>query len=142
MENEISETEVLSALKSTKNGSSPGLDGLPIGIYNFFGNDIKTPFISSLNFSYECGNLSPTQNQGIMCLLNKSETDREHISYWRPLSLTNTDYRLIAKIFARRINNVIDTLIDSNQYAFIKGRTISTMLREIDDIFFLSRKVS
>ena len=63
------------------------------------------------------------------------------ISNWRSLSLTNADYKLVAKIFARRINLEIDTLVDTNQYAFIKGRTISTMLREIDDIFERERNI-
>ena len=141
LENDVIESEVLSALKSMKNGKSPGLDGLPIEVYKVLWNDIKLPFMKSLKFSYACGYLSLTQKQGIMCLLHKNDTDREVISNWRPLSLTNADYKLIAKIFARRINLVIDTLIDANQYAFVKGRTISTMLREIDDIFERERNI-
>ena len=141
LENDVTEAEVLSSLKSMKNGSSPGLDGLPIEVYKVLWNDIKIPFMNSLKYSYTCGNLSSTQKQGIMCLLHKNDTDRELISNWRPLSLTNTDYKLIAKIFARRINLVINTLIDTNQFAFIKGRTISTMLREIDDIFERERHI-
>ena len=37
----ISEKEVLYALKKSKNGSSPGLDGLPGEVYKFFWNDLK-----------------------------------------------------------------------------------------------------
>ena len=142
LENDVTESEVLSSLKSMKNGSSPSLDGLPIEVYKVLWNDIKIPFMKSLKYSYTNGSLSSTQKQGIMCLLHKTDTDREFISNWRPLSLTNTDYKLIAKIFARRINLVIDKLIDTNQYAFIKGRTISTMLRELDDIFERERVIS
>ena len=37
------EDEVFQALKNTKNGSAPSLDGLPSEIYNFFGWILKSP---------------------------------------------------------------------------------------------------
>ena len=48
--------------------------------------------------------------------------------------MLNADYKLIAKLFARRLCNVTDKLINPNQFAFIKGRNISTMLRELYDL--------
>lgn len=46
----------------------------------------------------------------------------------------NTDYKILAKTLARRLNRVIDKLISHDQCGFIKGRNISTLLRTTDDM--------
>lgn len=49
--------------------------------------------------------------------------------------MTNTDYKIIAFIFARRLQKVIDEYISNEQTAYIKGRFIGTNARLILDIF-------
>ena len=71
----------------------------------------------------------------MICLLHKGKgCNREHISSWRPITLTNFDYKLLAKVLAIRLVPYISSCIDSDQHAFIKGRLVANMLREIDDI--------
>ena len=131
----LSETEILAALKIMKGGSSPGLDGLPIEVYKVFWHDIKLPLINCFKKSFQNGYLSPSQSQALLCLLHKGgENPRESISSWRPISLLNADYKLVAKVLCLRLNAVINKLIESSQFAFIKGRNISNMLRELYDI--------
>ena len=131
----LSESEILAALKSTKGGSAPGLDGLPVEVYKVFWHDIKYPLTNCFIKSFQNGYLSPSQSQALLCLLHKGgENPRESISSWRPISLLNADYKLIAKVLCMRLNAVINKLIDSSQFAFIKGRNISNMLRELYDI--------
>ena len=123
------------ALKNSKNGSAPGLDGLPAEVYKFFWNDIKGPLLECFNFSYDNGELCTTQKQGVMCLVFKGkDLNREYISNWRPISLTNFDYKLIAKVLSMKLNSCLSKCIGPDQYAFMKGRRISDMLRQIDDI--------
>ena len=131
----LSEEELLEALKLMKNDSSPGLDGLPIEVYKFFWSDLKDILISCYNFCFDSGSLSPSQSEALICLLHKGKgADREEVTSWRPIALLNSDYKLIAKVFALRLQKVIDEIIDSNQNAFIKGRGISSMLRELYDL--------
>ena len=86
------------------------------------------------------GTLCNSQRQGMICLLYKGKgSDREVLSNWRPISLTNFDYKLIAKVLARRLACVLDNCINKDQHAFIKGRNVSSMVREIDDIIELSK---
>ena len=54
---------------------------------------------------------------------------------YRPLSLTNTDYKIIAFIFARRLQDIINKIINPNQSAYIRGRYIGANARLILDIF-------
>ena len=81
-----------------------------------------------------------SQTQGVICLLHKGKgSSRDEISNWRPISLTNFDYKLLAKVLARRLTPILETIIDNDQHAFIKGRNIANMLREIDDIIEMGK---
>ncbi len=138
---EISENELLRALKTLKNGSSPGIDGIPGEVYKFFWLDIKDLLLNCYIFSLREGVLCTSQRQGLICLLHKGKgLDREILSNWRPISLTNSDYKLIAKVLALRLAYVLDECVSQDQHAFIKGRNISNMIREIDDIIEFGKK--
>ena len=142
LDSPITQSELLLAIKNSKRGSAPGLDGLPNEIYAYFWHDIKEPLIECINFSFQTGELSSTQKEGLISLIYKGKgLNREVISNWRPISLTNSDYKLIAKILAHRLNTCLHKCIGPHQHAFIKGRYISHMLREIDDIIELGKSM-
>ena len=52
----------------------------------------------------------------------------------RSIALTNTDYKIIAFIFARRLQDIINKIINPNQSAYIRGRYIGANARLILDI--------
>ena len=132
---ELSETELFLALKSLNNNSAPGLDGLPCEVYKMFWLDLKQPLLDAFNHSFQIGNLSQSQCSGVICLHHKGKgLPREKIGSWRPISLTNTDYKIIAKVLARRMNSCLHKCVKPDQYAFVKGRQISDLLRELDDM--------
>ena len=60
--------------------------------------------------------------------------ERENIYNWRPLTLLNTDYKIIAKMLAERLNSLLPNLIHSDQKDFVKGRNISEANRILQDI--------
>ena len=132
---ELTMDDILDALKHSKNDSAPGLDGLPIEVYKFFWNDIKFFLFDCFKYSFQTGSLSPSQCDALICLLHKNpDLKRDDLANWRPIALLNADYKILAKVLARRLQSVIDGLIDQGQSAFIKGRGASTMLRELYDI--------
>ena len=140
LECEITEAELHRSVASMKNGSSPGMDGIPAEVYKVLWIDVKEALLNSINFSFEVESLSQSQTHGIIKLLHKGKgVDRLLISGWRPISLLNADYKIIAKLIARRLNTVLHKLIDPNQYAFIKGRNAGDMIRELDDIIELEK---
>ncbi len=53
------------------------------------------------------------------------------MSNFRPLSILNNDYKIFAKILARRAENVISSLIHVDQVGFIKGRLASNNMRRL-----------
>ena len=130
----ITETEISIAINKMKNGSAPGSDGLTAEFYKFFWTKIKPLLMTSYIYSFQNGQLSPTQQKGIITLIHKGKhLPRENLANWRPITLLNTDYKILAKTLALRLSTVITKLISEDQCGFIKGRNISTILRVIDD---------
>jgi hypothetical protein len=71
-----------------------------------------------------------SQRLAIISLIYK-KGEKSLLKNYRPISLTNTDYKIIAFLFARRLQKVID----DEQTAYIKGRYIGSNARLILDIF-------
>ena len=127
----ITKAELLENLKSMSHNKSPGLDGLPVEFYIVFFNDISDLLVSSLNFSFEHGMLSPSQRNGIITLLPKKDRDPNFVKNYRPISLLTADYKLIAKTMANRLKQVLSDLIHEDQNGFLKGRYIGCNIRTI-----------
>ena len=75
-----------------------------------------------------------SQRTAVISLLHK-KGDETSLKNYRPISLTNTDYKIIAFIFAKRLQNILTGIINENQSAYIKGRYIGENARLILDIF-------
>lgn len=131
---QITEEEIFKAIEDTDNDKSPGTDGLPIEFYKTFWHDIKKYFIASMELSYNIGELGISQRQGIISLLPKKEKDPTLLKNWRPLSLLNQDYKIIAKVIATRIKNVLPKLIHHDQTGFLSGRYIGENINRILNI--------
>ena len=131
--------EMKVALKSLNRDSSPGCDGLTPLFYLSFWNIIKYPFFESLNESINNNFLSLSQRRSIITLLPKGSGDEnKHIKMYRPISLTNTDYKLISKVLAKRLQTVLKKLININQVGYVVGRSINDHIRLVDDILNFS----
>ena len=92
---EISEQEVVLALKSFSNNKSAGNDGLTKEFYGTFWEELKQPFMNSLNQAKVSKKLVTSQRQAVIKLLEKKDKDKRLISIWRPISLLNVDYKII-----------------------------------------------
>ena len=47
--------------------------------------------------------------------------ERENIANYRPISLINTDYKILAFIMSKRMQKVLCSVIDDDQTGYIKG---------------------
>ena len=78
--------------------------------------------------------MSTTQKRAVITLIHKGkQLPRDDLNNWRPISLTNSDYKLLAKSLAIRLSSVISSIVNEDQVGFLKGRNISTVIRLIDD---------
>ena len=79
------------------------------------------------------GELSNSQKRGILSLLYK-KNDKSKLANWRPISLLNTDYKILAHVLANRLKKVINKLIHTDQTGYLKGRSIGQNIRLIQDV--------
>ena len=117
-----------------KNGKSPGSDGFTAEFYKFFWIDIKYLVLDSLNYAFHNGELSIDQKRGIITLIPKKDKERILIKNWRPISLLNTDYKLLTKCLSFRLQSVPPNIIDNDQTGFLKDRYIGENIRTIADL--------
>ena len=130
----ITETELDKGVKSLKKNKSPGCDGIPGEFYQKYWKLLKPNFIKVIREIEETEELCISQYRGIICLLFK-QGDRDDLANWRPITLLNNDYKLIAIIYASRLKNVLPMIINEDQKAYIEGRQITEYVRLTQDIF-------
>ena len=131
---EVSEKEVLDVIKTFANNKSPGNDGLTKELYEMFWDDLKQLFMNSIKETKIRKKLITSQRQAVIKLIKKKDKDKRFIKNWRPISLLNVDYKIISKVFALRVKNVLSDLISSQQTAYVPFRCISESGRLISDV--------
>ena len=125
--------ECKEAVLNMKSNKSPGLDGIPPEFYKCFWSSLDRYFYDALKEIFINKEMSFSQRLSVITLIHKKDSN-SLLKNYRPLSLTNTDYKIIAFVFARRLQSIIDKLIGHEQSAYIKGRFIGENARLILDI--------
>lgn len=126
--------EVAGAIKHLKCNKSPGNDGITAEFYQLF-SDILSPFLLEVFIeSIKNHKLPPSMTQGVISLIPKQNKDLLFIDNWRPISLLNNDYKILAHILSKRIKYLLDSIIDEAQSGFISNRHISNNIRLVLDI--------
>ena len=84
--------------------------------------------------------MSNSQRQAVITLIEKKGKDRTLIENWRPISLVNADAKIISKVIANRIKDILPSIIHHNQTGYVKERYIGETVRSIFDIMDLTDK--
>ena len=90
--------------------------------------------MESFNESFIKGEMSPSQRQAVITLIEKKDQDRCDLKNWRPIFLLNVDAKIASKVIAERLKCVLPNLIRENQSGYIPGRNICENIRSILDI--------
>ena len=121
-------------IKLPKDKKSPGLDGLGIEVYRKFWDKLKYIYYNMIIESWDIGILPFSTRTSVLSTLYKSDT-RKKLSNYRPLSLTNCDYKILTFLFANRLSTVLGDIINFDQVAYIKNRYIGCSIRNIIDLY-------
>ena len=73
--------ECFETLKKFPNDKTPGNDGLTAEFYKTFWNLLGQQLTDSLNYSFEHGELSSSQKQATIKLIDKKDRDRRYINF-------------------------------------------------------------
>ena len=129
----VTEEELTNAVKAMENNKSPGFDGLTTNFYKHFWPLLGAELTRVYNYSFNNGLLTVSQRRGIITLLFK-KGDRTQLKNWRPVTLLNTDYKILTRALANRLQQVLPLIVSSDQTASIKGRTIHDNTRLLNDV--------
>ena len=116
--------EVWKALESIGDLKAPGADGMPSIFYKKFGSlvgdRVKQEVLAVLNG----GPMPRRWNDTIIVLIPKTSSP-QMLKDLQPISLCNVLYKLISKVLANRLKNILPDIISPSQSAFVPGRLIT-----------------
>ena len=110
-EGRITIEECVKALNTFENGKTPGNNGIPTEFYKTFWSCIGELIT---DYSFDSGEMSNSQKQAIITLIDKKDKDRTYLENWRPISLVNADSKLASKVISNRIKNALPRIIHYN----------------------------
>ena len=137
---DITIDELKASMLSMSDDKSPGNDGISKEFYNFFWDEMSSLLYDSFLSAKAKMELSPSQRQAIIKLLEKSDKDRRFIKNWRPISLLNIDVKIFNKALANRLKKVLSSIVGANQTAYVEGRFIGEATRLISDILDVTKE--
>lgn len=80
--------------------------------------------------------------QGTICLIPKPEKDPLFIENWRPITLLNVDYKILASVLAKRLKRGLPEVISETQTSFMSNSHISSNIRLIFDLLDYSEFIN
>lgn len=132
-EGPVTQDELTAALNKMHLSKSPGPDGLPVEFYKTFWAELVTELVEVLNANYLNGTMSISQRESLLRLLFKKGR-RDLLPNWRPISLLNTDYKILSTLLANRIRPTLPDVIHEDQTCGIPGRTIFDSVQRLRDM--------
>ena len=128
--------EVFAAAKSLGKDVCPGKDGIGIGFYLHYWDFIGSLITRAVNLIFSTGNMPEEWTEGIIYMIPKSDAQCDEVSKWRPITLLNVVYKIVAKTIAVRLRPVLPSIIHGTQCGFLQDRSI------FDNIFLFWEMVA
>ncbi|CAJ0966526.1 unnamed protein product [Ranitomeya imitator] len=133
MDKPLTVGELLAAAKSFRTGRTPGSDGLPAELYVTLGDLICRDLLELYEEMVVEGRMPPSLREGMVMILYKRKGERCDLKNWRPITLLNVDYKILAKTMATRLKTVIGRIIHPDQTCGVPGRRIADSLALVRD---------
>jgi hypothetical protein len=121
---EYTSEEVTEALQSIGDLKAPGPDGMHSIFYKKFWEVVGEKVTSEVLGVLNGGPMPEDWNDTCVVLIPKINCP-EDMKDFRPISLCNVVYKLISKIIANRLKQILPEIISPNQSAFVPGRLIT-----------------
>lgn len=147
----MTEERIREALLGSKSGSGAGLDGWQYDLYQHWDKEWRKTIgtnkeastfniVRTLCVLYNDIELyglieGSTFADGWLCPLYK-KADRTEMANYRPITLLNTDYKIMTKAMAVMLAERAPQLIHSDQAGFVKGRSIIDQIKLAKSIIY------
>ncbi|KAM6568466.1 hypothetical protein CsatB_016451 [Cannabis sativa] len=136
----VSNEEVRKALFQMHPDKSPGPDGMTPGFYQRCWSTVGPDTTQMIRNFFSNGELPQGLNDTHVVLIPKVRNPIS-MSDLRPISLCNVLYKILSKVLANRLKDVLPQLISDNQSAFVAGRLITdNIMISYEIMHYLKRK--
>uniref|UniRef100_A0A803PL05 Reverse transcriptase domain-containing protein n=1 Tax=Cannabis sativa TaxID=3483 RepID=A0A803PL05_CANSA len=136
----VSNEEVRKVLFQMHPDKSPCPDGMTPGFFQRCWSIVGLDIINLVRSFMTTGILPQGLNDTNMVLIPKVKNPTSMIDL-RPISLCNVLYKIISKVLANRLKEVLPQLISTNQSAFVPGRLITdNIMISYEVMHYLKRK--
>ena len=133
-EKAFSTQEIARAVLMLNNNKTPGPDGIGIDFYKVFWRQIEDIFCEMIEEVFKSGKMCSSSSQGIINLIPKKGRDSRLLKNLRPITLLNSDYKVIEKAIAQRMVPAMEDLIHEDQRGFLPGRKIIVNIRKAFEV--------
>ena len=118
----ISKIEVYEALMSMKSYKAPGPAGFQRIFFKMFWNDVGDDLWHLVKNAFEMGSFDVATTDTLLVLIPKGDHPTSFTNF-RPISLCNVTYKIIAKVLVTRLRPFLNDIISPLQSSFISGRS-------------------
>nr|XP_048330864.1 uncharacterized protein LOC125422764 [Ziziphus jujuba var. spinosa] len=116
--------EVKEAIWNLHPLKSPGPDGYPGIFFRSYWNIVQDKVVKFTQECFRLQRIPSSMNETFIVVIPKINQP-QNFNHFRPISLCNFVYKIVSKILAGRLSNVIEKIISPHQGAFVKGRWIA-----------------
>jgi hypothetical protein len=131
--------EIEGGLEECDGDKSPGPDGFNFAFIKKFWYLMKEEVRIMFDQFHGNEKLPKAMLAYFVALIPKITSPLE-LKYYRPISLLGCLYKLLAKVLARRLATVMNSIISQNQSAFLKGRNLGDGVLVINEIVDFAKK--
>src|SRR5262249_47639825 len=118
-----SQTEISEAVFGLGGMKTPGPDGFSGFFFQKHLQGVEPSIRAMVEDFFATSRLQPNLNKTNLILIPKTQHPTI-VTQYRPISLCNFNYKIIAKVLANRLKTLLSDLIYPNQSAFIPERLI------------------
>lgn len=134
----VSEEEIINIVWSMEPDKSPGPDGFSIHFYRICWEIIKIDLMRMVQGFMRKAKFGGGINSTFLALIPK-EANPGTFDRYRPISLCNSSYKILAKLMANRIKPLLQKLITPAQGGFVKGQHILDNVIQVQEALHSSQ---
>lgn len=116
--------EVCESLKAMMSYKAPGPDGIHAGMYKELIKIVASPLRDIFNKFLRGEPIPSDFKSGVTSLIFKKKGETSDLNSRRPITLLNTDYKILSRMITSRLMKIAKKVINPFQTGFVTGRSI------------------
>ena len=123
LERRFENEEILHVVKELEGDKASGPDGFSMAFYHHCWGIVERDGLAIFEEFYQHSKFEKSLNATFIALIPK-KNGASNIRDFRPISLVGSVYKILAKVLANRLKEVLDQLISESQNSFVGGKKI------------------